>query len=55
MYTSVCVFVCTLLDSRPRVGAIKSLSVCLSLSVHQFGIFLRNGLIVFPDFWRDGG
>ena len=28
------------------------MTVCLSL--RQFGVFLRNGSLVFSDFWRDG-
>ena len=57
VYISVCICVYAIGFSSYG-GCYKvtvCLSVCLCLSVHQFGIFLRNGLIVFPDFWRDGG
>ena len=46
-----------LLDPRPAEGPVKSpLSVCLSVcpSVRQFGIFLRDGSLVFTDSWHDG-
>ena len=35
---------------------ILSVSVCPSIrpSVHQFGIFLKNGSLVFSDFWDNG-
>ena len=46
-----------LLEPRSTEGDIKSpLSVCQSgrLPVSQFGVFLRNGGLVFSDFWQDG-
>ena len=47
----------TLLDPRPSENPIKSLlsfrpSLCLA--VLQFGILLRNGSLVFSDFFDDG-
>ena len=41
-----------LLDPCPKKGAVKSLFVCLS--IHQFGIFLRIGSLVFSDILDDG-
>ena len=31
-----------------------SVCPCACLSIRQFGIFLRNGLLLFSHFWRDG-
>ena len=42
------------LDPCPREGPIKSLfSVCLSVH-QQFGIFIRNELLVFSEFLHHG-
>ena len=42
-----------IIGSSRMEGPLKSpLSVCLS--IYQFGIFLRNGSLVFSDFWQDG-
>ena len=50
-----------LVDPRPTEGPIKSLLsfcqfFCLSIcmSIRQFDIFLRNGSLVFSDFWYVG-
>ena len=47
-----------LLDPRPMEGPIKSpviVHLFARLSVHcKFGIFLRNGALVFSDFWHYG-
>ena len=39
-----------------RIQKSLFVTVCLSvsLSVHQFGIFLRNGSLVFSDFLHNG-
>ena len=42
----------SLLDPCTTECPIKSLFVYLS--VHQFSVFLRNGSLVFSDFWHDG-
>ena len=41
------------LGPRPTDDPIKS-PLSVYLSVRQFGVFLRNGSLVFSDFWRDG-
>ena len=42
----------SLMDPCTTECPIKSLFVYLS--VHQFSVFLRNGSLVFSDFWHDG-
>ena len=46
------ILIIVLLDPRPTDSPIKS-PFSISLFVRQFGVFLRNGSLVFSDFLRD--